>query len=87
VQRPAPVDQRAQLDAVVRAQLAVLVLLVTSSETMSFTSPVRPGSSGSASTARRARTMDAACGGSRWVASWSGTCGMQRRRAADLAVK
>jgi hypothetical protein len=41
---------------------------------------------GSASTARRARTMDAACGGSRWVASWSGTCGLQRRRATDLAV-
>ena len=63
------------------------MLLVTSSETMSLTSPVRAGSSGSASTARRARTMDAACGGSRWVASWSGTCGMQRRRAPDLAVK
>ena len=63
------------------------MLLVTSSETMSLTSPVRAGSSGSASTARRARTMDAACGGSRWVASWSGTCGLQRRRAADLAVK
>ena len=52
------------------------MLLVTSSETMSLTSPVRAGSSGSASTARRARTMDAAWGGSRWVASWSGTWGL-----------
>ena len=45
------------------------MLLVTSSETMSLTSPVRAGPSGSASTARRARTMLAASGGSRWVAS------------------
>ena len=41
---------------------ACSMLLVTSSETMSLTSPVRPGASGSASTARRASTMLPASG-------------------------
>ena len=57
---PCRVDHRAQLDAVVAPSSPCSMLLVTSSETMSLTSPVAPAPSGSASTARRARTMLAA---------------------------